>query len=128
MLKQANEHQDILAALLAARDSETGDAFGADELVDHVSILFLAGHETSATALTWACLLGRDQDYQQQVYDEIQQVVGQDEVGFNHIAKLKSCLDLFRETLRLYPPVGFFMRQAVEQEQLRDKTVPAGLR
>jgi cytochrome P450 len=63
---------DILAAFLDARDAETGQAFGFDELVDQVAMLFLAGHETSASALTWASyLLAESPDVQQRMHAEV---------------------------------------------------------
>ena len=63
---------DLLGALLAAVDPTTGTSFTAEELVDQICFLFLAGHETSASALTSACwLLALDQEAQGQLYVEV---------------------------------------------------------
>ena len=62
----------------------------------------------------------------QQLIKEIETVVPNGPVQFQHLAKLKHCHDIFREALRLYPPVGFFMRQTLAPEQLRDKSLPTG--
>lgn len=119
--------QDILAALLTVHDAESGTPFGFDELVDQVAMLFLAGHETSASALTWALyLIAMSPDIQERMHAEAVAVLGQREPEFADSKSLELIWNVFRETLRLYPPVGFFAREATETQAMRDKTVPAG--
>ena len=120
-------YDDILDALLNAKHEETGKVFGYEELVDHISMLFLAGHETSASALTWSLyLLANTPDIQQKVFQEVEAVTGGNEIEFQHIRKLEYTANVFNEALRLYPPVGFFLREATETKCIFNKTVKKG--
>ena len=119
--------QDILASFLDAHDSENGEPFSFEALVDQVAMLFLAGHETSASALTWAThLLAQAPDVQARVHAEVTTQLGN---GAPELGDMKAmCLtrNVFRETLRLFPPVGFMARQTASACPMRKKTVPAG--
>ena len=124
---QAGEESDILSSLLAEMDPDSGEHFSYEELLDHICMLFLAGHETSASALTWALyLIGSVPDVQQRMYEEIRSVLGDRQVEFGDLKKLRLTWNVFRETLRLYPPVGYFVREASETQVMRDKTVKKG--
>jgi cytochrome P450 len=124
---QPHQHADILAAFLDARDAKTGEPFGFEELVNQVAMLFLAGHETSASALSWGCwLLANAPDIQQRMRDEVVAQVGDRQPEFTDMKQLTLTWNVFRETLRLFPPVGFMARQAAGACPMRDKTVPAG--
>lgn len=119
-------HDDILASLLAAVDPVSGKGFSFDELVDQVAMLFLAGHETSASALAWSLyLISMSPDIQQRMHTEAVAVMGNAAPKYADIKNMELIRNVFRETLRLYPPVGFFARQATKTQQMRDKTVPA---
>ena len=118
---------DILSAFLAARDATTGKPFSLTELVDQVAMLFLAGHETSASALTWsAYLLAKAPDVQQRVLEELSGVIGQRAPQQADMKQLTLTRNVFRETLRLFPPVGFIAREAAQTCPMRDKVVPKG--
>ncbi len=117
---------DILSAFLDARDPG-GEPFGFDELVDQVAMLFLAGHETSASALTWALhLLSHSPQIQERMVAEAAGVFAARPADAGDMKRLTLTWNVFRETLRLFPPVGFIARDAVKQCPMRDKTVPAG--
>jgi len=122
---------DLLGALLAARDPETGDGFSRDELVDQVCVLFLAGHETSACALGMAVyLLGRFPEVQQRLRAEVLQVLGSGAgapdrpLGFEELRQLSYGSAIFNETLRLYPPLSFFIREAKADTELAGSRCP----
>jgi len=128
---------DILSTLLNTIDPETNERFGFKEIVDQVAMLFLAGHETSASALAWTFyLLAEYPEIQQQAFEEIQNTVGDTKIGDDkisdakikkeHIKKLTLVTAIFRESLRLYPPVGFMVREAQQQVTLRDKIIEKG--
>lgn len=125
---QAPAQHDILQSFMEARDVTSGQPFGFDELVDQVAMLFLAGHETSASALTWAAhLLANAPDIQARVQQEADRVLGQG--AALQAADLKSLpltRNVFRETLRLFPPVGFIARQAASGCTMRNKSVTRG--
>lgn len=119
--------RDLLDAMLDARLPETGDRYGERELVDQVCMLFLAGHETSASALSWALyLLALSPEEQARAREDVLAVIGDGTPAYEDLARLERVRNVFRETLRLYPPVGFFARQAACPTTLRDKAVPAG--
>lgn len=119
--------QDILGAFLAARDADTGAPFSFDELVDQVAMLFLAGHETSASALGWAChLLANAPDVQQRMHAEAVATMGAEPPQQPQMKDMPLIRNVFRETLRLFPPVGFIARESGQRCPMRDKQVPQG--
>jgi cytochrome P450 len=118
---------DLLASLLGVRDERSGQGFGFDELVDQVAMLFLAGHETSASALAWALhLLAHAPDIQQRLHDEARPRLAALRSDPSVLKDLPLARNVFREALRLFPPVGFLARQSAHACQLRDKSVPEG--
>ena len=119
--------RDILASLLDARDEATGEPMPFEEALDEVAMLFLAGHETSASALTWALhLLANAPDVQRRLHEEVDRVLGGRMPGTDELRELEFTRQIFRETLRLFPPVGFFAREAAEADTMRDKSIPPG--
>ena len=119
--------EDILATLLRVRDERTGEGFGFDELVDQVAMLFLAGHETSASALSWALhLLANAPEVQERLHAESVPGVAALAEDPSAIKDLTLARNVFREALRLFPPVGFLARQSVQACPMRDKVVPQG--
>lgn len=125
--EEGGDYQDILAALMEAVDPVQGDSFSYPEVVDQICMLFLAGHETSASALAWSLyLLSNSPELQHEMVAEIESVTGGKELAYGDLKKLRATWNLFRETLRLYPPVGFFVREAVEPHCMRDKQIQPG--
>jgi len=123
----AVKYNDILAGIMEAVDPEAHNSFSYEEMVDQICMLFLAGHETSASALTWALyLLSNCTDLQEKIYEEIQQLTDEGNFTFEHIKQLTTVNKLFKETLRLYPPVGFFSREATEEHCMRNKKIKPG--
>ena len=115
---------DLATKIMTTADPETGETFDTEEMVDQVAIFFLAGHETSASALAWALyLMARFPEWQEKVADEAQ-VLTSDQFGL--ISKLRISRDVFRETLRLYPPVPMMVREVSCPEQFRDREVKVG--
>jgi cytochrome P450 len=122
-----HDNTDILAAFLDARDAVTGEPFEPEELVNQVAMLFLAGHETSASALTWACyLIAKAPDIQERMHAEVTHHLGDREPDFTDMKQLTLTWNVFREALRLFPPVGFMAREASNACPMRDKQVPQG--
>ncbi len=159
-------HQDLLAALERAQDrpetptsrdpaqaaegaaeppgeptaglDESSRGFSQDELVDQVCVLFLAGHETSASALAMACyLLARYPEAQARFALEIEQVrrgTPSPEsapsqlrpLAYEDLRNLPYGAALLQETLRLYPPLSFFIRESKAPSQLGESRCPMG--
>lgn len=118
---------DILASLLRVRDPQSGQGFGFEELVDQVAMLFLAGHETSASALSWALhLLAHSPEVQERMHVEAVAKLDLSATDPGSLRDLSLSRNVFREALRLFPPVGFLARQCAEARGMRDKRVRAG--
>ncbi|MET0240760.1 MAG: cytochrome P450 [Sphingobium sp.] len=118
---------DILQSLLEARHPETGEPFGFQELVDQIALIFLAGHETSASALSWALyLLAESPDLQETLNAEIVAQAGDAPIDFDDLKRLDGLRNMFRETLRLYPPIGFFARSVTKPTVMREKKMKPG--
>lgn len=114
---------DLATKIMTTPDPQTGRCFDRAEMVDQVAIFFLAGHETSAAALAWALwLLAANPDWQDRVAAEGRALTP----DFEAVSKLKASRAVFRETLRLYPPVPMMVREASRRERFRDRDVPAG--
>lgn len=115
---------DLATSLMTTVDPNTGHRFSKAEMVDQVAIFFLAGHETSASALSWALyLLALDQGVQEDVAAEAQ-LLG-DPPKPSDLSKMRFTKDVFNETLRLYPPVPMYLRDAAESTEFRGCPVPA---
>ena len=118
---------DILASLMTTVDPVTGTGFADDELLDQISMLFLAGHETSAAGMAWALyLLAIAPDVQDRVHDEAVRVYGDGAPEFRHMRQLQLTRDVFREALRLYPPVAVVVRDATQTEKITNRDVAPG--
>ncbi len=118
---------DLATKIMTTADPQTGARFDTEEMVDQVAIFFLAGHETSASALAWALyLLALYPDWQDRAAAEAQAAFGDAAPEFSHMSKLPLARDVFRETLRLYPPVPMMVRQARCPETFRDRQIAPG--
>jgi cytochrome P450 len=96
------------------------------QLRDEILTLFVAGHETTATALTWALyLLARHPDALARLEREVAALDGRTP-SFGDLAKLPYALRVFKESLRLYPPVPIFERTALEPVTLGGHRIPRG--
>jgi len=114
---------DLATKIMTTVDPDTGQGFDTGEMVDQVAIFFLAGHETSASALAWTL-------YLMALYPEWQEKVAAEAAAlapeFGAVSKLRVSRDVFREALRLYPPVPMMVREASCPERFRDREVPQG--
>lgn len=121
-----DDKDDILSSLLKAKDDE-GNHFSYKDLTDQILTFFLAGHETSASALTWSLyLIASCPDTNKKIRDEVEEVIGGGEIKYEHVKKLTVTHNVFQEALRLYPPVGFFLRQSSKDTKMRDKNIKKG--
>lgn len=107
----------------ASLDSESLN-ISKDEMVDQICMLFLAGHETSAAALSWSFyLLSQDQKIQIEVYNEIKSIIGNRDVEFEDLNKLSLTSGVFYEAMRLYPPVYILPREKSTRCPISNKTI-----
>jgi len=126
-LREGRAPDDLATKIMTTPDPETGETFAEGEMVDQVAIFFLAGHETSASALGWALyLLALYPEWQERVAAEATQAFDPDKIYFSTLSKLKLARAVFRETMRLYPPVPMYVREANRHETFRKRRVRKG--
>jgi len=120
------ERNDFLSILLQARD-EDGKPMSDEQVMAECMTLFGAGHETTATALTWTWyLLCQHPEVYQRMQQEIDSVLQGRTPSYADLARLPYCLQVFKEALRLYPPAYAFSRRALRDVEIDGYRVPKG--
>ncbi len=108
------------------RDAD-GNPISDEQLRDEVMTLFLAGHETTAIALSWACyLIAQNPDIETKLAAELQAVLGERAPTPEDLPRLRYTEMVLKEAMRLYPAVWGIGRRAVEECELGGYRVPAG--
>ncbi len=121
------ERQDLLAQLLAARDEETGTGLSAEEIRDQIITIFMAGHETTSLALTWALyLLSRHPAVEAKLHEELSEVLDGQTPRAEDVPRLRYTRMVIDETLRLYPPAHTLSREAIAADEIAGRHIPAG--
>ncbi len=116
---------DLLSMLLGARD-ESGNPMSDKQVRDEIVTLFIAGHETTATALAWTLyLLARHPEACARARAEARSLPGPT-VQSRDLPALGYCLRVFKEAMRLYPPIYFFGRQATIDTTLGGYAIQRG--
>jgi len=124
---EIDTHKDILSSLLKVIDKDTGKPFSFKEILDQIAMLFLAGHETTASSMTWTLyLLALYPEYQEKAYQEVMQICGDDALSIENTKQLTFVMNIFSEALRLYPPVSFYPRETTRDIVMRDKHIKKG--
>jgi cytochrome P450 len=118
---------DLLSMLLMAQD-DAGSGMTDQQVRDEVMTLFIAGHETTATALSWASyLLAANAESAAKIRAEVDTVVGSDRLpALNDLPKLLYTEAVFKEAMRLYPPVWYFSRDAAQDVELAGYKIKRG--
>ena len=117
---------DLLAMLMEAMDDTTHTGMTDRQLRDEVMTLVMAGHETTAKALTWTFyLLSKDPEIERRLYAEVSRVLGDRIPTIDDLPKLKYTSMVIQESMRLFPPVWAFERQAIEDDVVAGYAVPA---
>jgi cytochrome P450 len=136
-----HDGDDLLSRLIQAQDSDNPNSnlekMSDKQVRDEVMTIFIAGHETTANALTWTFyLLSQNQDVETKLHNEIDSVLGDgsggdDNVGnriptADDIPKLQYTENVLRESMRLYPPVWTIGRHVENDYSVGGYTIPAG--
>ena len=125
--ERSAETADLLAYLAAARDPETGQAMSDEQVVDNLLAFVLAGHETTALALTWTFyLLARHPEWERALLEEIASVTGGGAVEAGHLDQLVLTRQVVQESLRLYPPAALTGRITRHDIVLGGQAIPGG--
>jgi cytochrome P450 len=124
-IRDGTAPDDLATRIMTTPDPEDGRCFTAAEMADQVAIFFLAGHETSASALAWALyLLACDPAAQDRARDEARAYLA--DPGLAALSRLPFTRDVMRETLRLYPPVPMMVRETTRAETFRGRALRPG--
>lgn len=124
---QAAGVNDLLARAILARDPLTGRAMDDGQILDTLLTFLLAGHETTAKALTWTLyLLACQPQWQDRLLAELEAVVGDGPVTGAHIDALPEMTKVLKESMRLYPPVPVLTRVTADDVTLGELKLKAG--
>jgi len=120
------ERNDFLSILLQARDEDDKPMSDEQVMAEYLT-LFVAGHETTATALSWTWyLLCQHPEKYQQVQQEVDRVLQGRTPTYDDLARLPYCLQVFKEAMRLYPPAYIMSRQALHNVEIDGYRIPKG--
>ena len=119
---------DLLGRLIAARDEETGAGLTRTEIRDQLVTIFIAGHETTAVAMSWIWyLLSQHPAEAARLHDELDRVLGGRAPGHADLAALPYTRRVVEESMRLYPPApGLSTRAVLEDDEVCGVRVPRG--
>jgi cytochrome P450 len=118
---------DLLSMLLAAQDEETGAGLTDREVRDEALTLLLAGHETTAVALSWTLrLLALHPEAQDRLHAEVDAALGDAPATFDDLQRLPYTRQVFSEGMRLYPPGWLVGRQATRGVTIGGEPLRAG--
>lgn len=121
------QHDDLLGLLMAAVDEETGEGMSDLQLRDEALTMLLAGHETTANALSWTLhLLGEHPDVAERVGAEVDAVLGGRLPTYGDLKALQYTTQVFKEAIRLYPPVWILGRRNVTEDEIGGFTIQPG--
>jgi cytochrome P450 len=116
---------DLLTMLMAAKDPETGEGMSDTQLRDEVMTIFLAGHETTANALTWTWyLLSKHPVVARTMEDEVDRVLAGRPPTLADLPKLTYTRQVLEESMRLYPPAWMIARSVIAEDEIGGYRIP----
>jgi cytochrome P450 len=119
---------DVLSMLLHAQDADDGSRMTDQQVRDEVMTLFLAGHETTAVALSWTWyLLGQSPEVVRVLLEELRAVLGDRAPSVDDLPKLRFTEMVVTESMRLYPPAFVISRRTLRPCTLGEYSLPAGI-
>jgi cytochrome P450 len=118
---------DLLSMLMNATDEVDGSQMNNKQLRDEVATLMLAGHETTANALSWTwMLLAQHPEVEAKLLEELQAVLDGRSPTMADLPRLRYTDQVIKESMRLYPPVALLGREAAGEAEIGGYTVPPG--
>jgi cytochrome P450 len=122
-----NAEQTLLGAYLDSRDEQTGQGMSDRQLRDEVITLYLAGHETTSSLLTWALyMLARHPETAARATAEVDSLPTGRVPTLEQLKSLQFTSQVINETLRLYPPAWTIARNSLRQDTILGYRIPAG--
>ena len=123
----SSRKDDLLERLAQAKNPETGARMPDELLIDNLLTFLMAGHETTAKALTWTLyLLASAPEWGDRIAEEVRQVAGSGPIKPEHIDKLVITTQVLKESMRLYPPAPIMSRQASVDTELAGVPIKKG--
>lgn len=118
----------MVAEFIKANQSDNGlDTMTRKQIRNEIIVLFMAGHETTANVLSWTWyLISQSPEVETKLHEELDRVLKGKTPEMEDIANLHYTRAILDETMRLYPPVPILSRQALKEDTIRGKKVPAG--
>ncbi|KAJ9183538.1 hypothetical protein P3X46_007380 [Hevea brasiliensis] len=128
--KQSSIKKDLMQLILeeAVNNTIAGKLSPKKFLVDNCKSLYFAGHDTTAISATWCLmLLALHPEWQSKIRAEVTQICNGGSVHANSLSNLKTVTMVIQEAMRLFPPSGFVLREALEEVQIGNITIPKGV-
>ena len=124
--KSPGDRGDLLSMLIESRDAESGEAMDDRQLRDEAMTIFLAGHETTANALTFTwLLLSRYPQTFRELRGELQRALGGRSPNIDDLPALTLTRRILQESMRLYPPAWIIARSVIGPDEIAGYEIPA---
>lgn len=125
--KSGEDTGDLLSMLLNAQDEESGAQMSDEQIRDECMTIFLAGHETTANALTWTFyLLSQNPKAEAKFHAELDEILADKPLAPEDYPRLKYTESVFAESMRLFPPAWTVGRLAIEDHEFGGFPIPKG--
>ncbi|KAK4847385.1 hypothetical protein QYF36_001254 [Acer negundo] len=130
-IEQGSQDKDLLQMIVEGAESYgiSSNLISRDKfIVDNCKNIYFAGHETTAITASWCLmLLAAYPEWQDRVRAEVLEICKQGFPDANMLRSMKTLTMVIQETLRLYPPAVFVIRQALEDIKFKDIVIPGGM-
>jgi cytochrome P450 len=111
------QFDDLLTMLMEVEDADTAERMTNAQLRDEVITIYLAGHETTANALTFALyLLAQHPEIKARIAEEAATLLNAKEINYDNVSRLEYTMRVIKETMRLYPPAWGILRQVGDDD------------
>jgi cytochrome P450 len=121
-------HDDLLTMLQSACDEQSGRGMSDEQLRDEVMTIFVAGHETTANAMSWLTyLVGRQPEVEEKLHAELETQWPEEGLSSANVARFVYTRQVIEESLRVYPSIWSIGRQCNEPDEIGGFQIPSGM-
>jgi cytochrome P450 len=126
-VSRTDDRDDVLSRLIVSTAEEADPRVGRERLRDELVTLLLAGHETTASTLSWTLyLIDEHPEVRERLHDEAVKVLGDRSPTYEDLHHLRYTAMVVEEVMRMYPPVWLLPRKALADDEVGGYHVPAG--